>query len=364
MSILKLIVKTKNKKYPILIGENILKKINSFFKSYVPNCKKIALIVDNNVPSKITNNIRKSLKNYQILLIKIHVSEKKKSFKTIESLLNKILKNNFNRNDCVIALGGGILGDISGLTASLLKRGIRFINIPTTLLAQVDSSIGGKTAVNLNLGKNLIGTFHQPDLVIADTLTLKSLPKREMICGYAEILKHALILDKKFFNWLNKKGKEIINLSNKNSIRKAIFLSCKIKSKIVQKDEKEKNLRQILNFGHTFGHAFEATKKFSKKLNHGESVLLGIICAIKFSLKKRGELDLILDHYSNLNLPYKLKKFFKKRDIPRLIKFMKSDKKNYDKNIKLVLINQIGKVAKPKSYSEIKIKKFLLAMLD
>ena len=124
---LKLIVKTKNKKYPIVIGENILKKINSFFKSYVPNCKKIALIVDNNVPNKITNNIRKSLKNYQILLIKIHVSEKKESFKTIESLLNKILKNNFNRNDCVIALGGGILGDISGLTASLLKRGIRFI---------------------------------------------------------------------------------------------------------------------------------------------------------------------------------------------------------------------------------------------
>jgi len=364
MNLLKLIVKTKNKKYPIVIGENILKKTDSFFKSYIPNCKKIALIVDKNVPNTIGNVLKKSLKNYEILFIKIHVNEKKKSFKTIESLLNRILKKNFNRNDCIIALGGGILGDISGLTASLLKRGIRFVNVPTTLLAQVDSSIGGKTAVNLNLGKNLIGTFHQPDLVIADTLTLRSLPKREMICGYAEILKHALILDKKFFYWLNKKGKEIINLSNKTSIKKAIFLSCKIKSKIVQKDEKEKNLRQILNFGHTFGHAFEATKKFSKKLNHGESVLLGMICAIRFSFKKKKELELIQNHYSSLGLPYKIKKFFRRKDIAKLIKFMKSDKKNYDKNIKLILINQIGKAAKPKNYSENKIKEFLLSILS
>ena len=148
------------------------------------------------------------------------------------------------------------MGDIVGLTANLVKRGIKFINVPTTLLSQVDSSIGGKTGVNSGYGKNLIGTFYQPEMVISDTTVLNSLPKREMVCGYAEILKHALILDKKFFSWLQKNGEKIINLNNKIVIQKAIHKSCKIKAKIVEKDETEKDLRMILNFGHTFGHAF------------------------------------------------------------------------------------------------------------
>ena len=260
-----------------------------------------------------------------------------------------------------------MLGDIVGLTASLVKRGIKFINVPTTLLSQVDSSIGGKTGVNSEYGKNLIGSFYQPEIVISDISTLNSLPKREVVCGYAEILKHALILDKKLFFWLQKYGKKILNLNNKLVIQKAIYRSCKIKAKIVKKDEKEKNLRIILNFGHTFGHAFEATKDFSKKISHGESVLLGMLCASEFAFKKKilknKDLNLIKEHYSTLNLPNKLDNYFTKKDIKNIIQFMKSDKKNVDSRIKLILINKIGKVSKSINLKDSVLKKYLSSKL-
>ena len=175
-----------------------------------------------------------------------------------------MLKNNLNRSDCIISFGGGVIGDLSAFVSNLTKRGIKFVNIPTTLLAQVDASIGGKTAINSIQGKNLIGTFYQPDFVLMDTAILKNLPRREMICGYGEILKHSLILDRKFFFWLCKNGQQIINRKSYSLLVKAIIKSCKIKSAIVTKDENEKNLRMILNFGHTFAHGFERTKKFEK----------------------------------------------------------------------------------------------------
>ncbi len=231
--------------------------------------------------------VKNSIKNFDSLYIKLNTNEKIKNFGTVSKLINKLLKKKFHRNDCLIALGGGVLGDIVGLAANLVKRGIKFINVPTTLLSQVDSSIGGKTGVNSVYGKNLIGTFYQPEMVISDTTVLNSLPKKEMICGYAEILKHALILDKKFFFWLQKNGEKIINLSNNLIVQKAIHKSCKIKAEIVEKDETEKDLRMTLNFGHTFGHAFEATTNFSNKINHGESVLLGMLCAAEFAFRNK-----------------------------------------------------------------------------
>ena len=208
----RIIVKTKNKNYPIIIGENVLGKTGNLINTQIPNCKKIALIIDSRVPKKILVQVKNSIKNFNSLYIKLNTNEKIKNFGTVSKLINKLLKKNFHRNDCLIALGGGVLGDIAGLTASLVKRGIKFINVPTTLLSQVDSSIGGKTGVNSGYGKNLIGTFYQPEMVISDTTALNSLPKREMVCGYAEILKHALILDKKLFFWLQKNGKKILNL--------------------------------------------------------------------------------------------------------------------------------------------------------
>ena len=283
----RIIIKTKNKNYSIIIGENILDKTGNLINTQIPSCKKIALIIDSKVPKKILIQVKNSIKNFDNLYIKLNTSEKIKNFKIVSELINKLLKKKFHRNDCLIALGGGVLADIAGLTANLVKRGIKFINVPTTLLSQVDSSIGGKTGVNSGYGKNLIGTFYQPEMVISDTTVLNSLPKREMVCGYAEILKHALILDKKFFFWLQKNGEKIINLSNRIVIQRAIHKSCKIKAKIVEKDEKEKDLRMILNFGHTFGHAFEATTNFSNKINHGESVLLGMLCAAEFAFRNK-----------------------------------------------------------------------------
>ena len=207
--------------------------------------------------------------------------------KSVNLILNKLFKFNFNRNDCIISFGGGIVGDVSGFAASIFKRGLKFVNIPTTLLSQVDSSIGGKTGVNNKYGKNLIGSFMQPDLVVSDVSILNSLPKRELVCGYGEILKHSLISNKNFFNWLRKNGKNIIANKNKEIIKKAIIQSCKIKSNIVQKDEREKNLRKILNFGHTFAHGFEAAKNYSRELNHGEAVLLGMLIACDYSNEKK-----------------------------------------------------------------------------
>ena len=364
----KLIVKTKNREYPILIGKNLLGKIGHIIKSQVPNCKKIALIFDKKIPKKKLLQIKNSINNFDNLYIELNTSEKVKNLKTATNIINQLLKNNFHRNDCTIAFGGGILGDIAGLVASLTKRGIKFINIPTTLLSQVDSSVGGKTGVNSEYGKNLIGSFYQPEMVISDISILDTLPKRELICGYAEILKHALILDRKFFYWLEKNGKKILNLSDEAIIQKAIYQNCKIKSEIVKKDEEEKDLRKILNFGHTFGHAFEATSNFSSKINHGESVLLGMMCASEFAFKNKilnaKDYNLIKGHYSKLNLPNKLSEYFSKDKIKKIIQFMKSDKKNTNEKINLILINKIGNALKPKSVKDSTLENYLFSKLN
>ena len=214
------------------------------------------------------------------------------------------------------------------------------------MLAQVDSSIGGKTGINSIHGKNSIGSFYQPSLVISDIKFLKTLPKREIICGYGEILKHSLIANKKFFLYLDKNAHKILNLKSP-FIQKAIYQSCLIKKKIIEKDEKEKNLRKILNFGHTFAHAYEATLKYSKKLNHGEAVIQGIMTASKFSLKNnlllKNDFELIKKHFIKYKLPLNLKKFFSKKNLKHLISFMKKDKKNNKQKINLVLLKKIGK---------------------
>ena len=231
-------------------------------------------------------------------------------------------------------------------------------------MAQVDASVGGKTAVNSKQGKNLIGTFHQPAFVLIDISVLKTLSNREIVSGYGEILKHSIILDRKFFFWLSKHGRELIKRKN-NILSHAIKKSCKIKAKIIKMDEKESNIRMILNFGHTFGHAFEASKNFSKKINHGEAVLLGMITASEFSCKKKflsiDDFELIKNHYTKLNLPNKIKDYFQKKDLNKIIYFMKKDKKNLSKKINLVLIKKIGQTIKPKkSVVDVKeIKNFL-----
>ena len=361
----KLIVKTKNKTYPIYFGNNILNKTGRLIKKNLPNVKKICIISDNKLPKLLLKKLIKSLKKYELKIYKLPVSEKTKSLKVANKIIEQLLNNNFNRSDCVIALGGGVLGDLSGFISSLTKRGLKFINIPTTLLAQVDASIGGKTGINSNQGKNLIGTFYQPDFILSDVSILKKLPQREIVSGYGEILKHSIILDRKFFLWLSKNGKKIINEKNNIFLKKAIIKSCKIKCKVVNKDEKEKNLRMILNFGHTFAHGFEGAKNFSNKLIHGEAVLLGMMVASELSNKKKKlplkDLLLIKKHYLDLKLPMTITKIFEKNEIKKIIYFMKKDKKNVDEKINLILLKKIGKTTQPKEVSlkSSEIKNFL-----
>ena len=360
----KIIVKTKSISYPIYFGDGILDKAGTLINKNLPNVKKICIIYDKNLPLVLIKKLSKSLRKYNPKFYKLSAREKTKSFKVAEKIIEFLLKNNFNRSDCIISFGGGILGDLSAFISSLTKRGVKFINIPTTLLAQADAAIGGKTGINSNQGKNLIGTFYQPNFVLIDISVLNSLPRKEMICGYGEILKHSLIIDKKFFLWLSRNAKKIINNKDKNLLAMAIIRSCKIKSQIVSKDEKEQNLRMILNFGHTFAHGFEGAKNFSRRLNHGEAVLLGMMVASQLSYKKKilslKDLNLLKKHYLSLNLPMNVKNRFKKIEINKIIYFMKKDKKNLSEKINLILIKKIGKI-RPNSFAinSVELKKFL-----
>jgi 3-dehydroquinate synthase len=362
MSLIKLYVKTGNHKYPIFIGNNILNKFRIILKESLINFNQCLVVADKNVPKKLIDKVLNSLPKKKISLHYFNSSEKNKSQKSIDNILSILLSKNFNRNDCLISVGGGITGDVSGFAASLFKRGLQFINIPTTLLSQVDSSIGGKTGINNKYGKNLIGAFYQPSLVISDIIFLKSLPKREIICGYGEILKHAIIADKKFFTFLDISGSQILDLKSP-LIEKAIFKSCSIKKKIVETDEKEMGIRKILNFGHTFAHAYEATLGYSKKLNHGEAVILGIKTAAKFSLSNNilsnKEFNLIENHLNKLSLPKNINKFFSIKNLNKILYFMKKDKKNNTNKINLVLLKKIGSPIYKLQFDEKKINLFL-----
>ncbi len=346
---------SKNKDwYSIEIGKNIISQLSKRIQKHCPKTKNVALIIDKNVPTKLKRKIFYAVRKYNIMKLELNPSEKIKSMSTVDQIINKLLSKNFNRNDLIIAIGGGIIGDTTSFVASIYKRGLNFINVPTSLLAQVDSSIGGKTGVNTSYGKNLIGSFYQPKIVLIDVLFLMSLKKKELICGYAEILKHSLIKDKKFFNWLQLNSKKILEDRNLDILSSAIKRSCEIKKSFVINDVTERNLRMKLNFGHTFAHAIEARSKYSKKINHGEAVLIGMILATQLSyLKKICSLSTL----NNLKLIYKknklddyLKKKFKLVNIPSLLKFMVYDKKNNDQKINLILIKEIGRVTEPGKY--------------
>ena len=362
MSLIKLLVKTGNQKYPIFIGNNILDKLDLILKENLINFNQCLIVADKNVPKKLINKALNSLSKKKIHLHYFNSSEINKNQKSVDNILSILLSKNFNRNDCVISIGGGITGDVSGFAASVFKRGLKFINIPTTLLSQVDSSIGGKTGINSKYGKNLIGSFYQPSLVVSDIIFLKSLPKREIICGYGEILKHAIIADKKFFTFLDKNGSQILKLKSP-LIEKAIFKSCSIKKKVVETDEKEMGIRKILNFGHTFAHAYEATLGYSKKLNHGEAVMLGIKTAAKFSLVNNilsiKEFNLIDNHLHKLDLPRNINKFFSIRNLNKILSFMKKDKKNNTDKVNLVLLKKISSPIYKLQFDEKKINLFL-----
>ena len=354
MKTIKIKVKNSNSDYSIIIGRDILKMIPDQIRLTCPEVKKIGLIIDKKIPKKFVNKLKTFLKKYRIFVFEYSVDEKFKSFSNVNKLVERCLANNFNRNDVLISFGGGITGDFTAFAASIIKRGINFVNVPTTLLAQVDSSVGGKTGVNSKLGKNLIGSFYQPKFVVSDVALLKSLPQRELICGFAEILKHTLILNNNLFNWLKINSKQILVGKNLDLLQKAIVESCKTKLYFVNKDIHEKNIRMTLNFGHTFAHAIEVQNKYSKRINHGEAVIMGMMLATKLSYLKKicslKVLQQLRDIYNSNNLKDDIKKFFKKNEYNKIVNHMCNDKKNNDKKVNLILLKKIGKTTLPNAY--------------
>lgn len=258
-------------------------------------------------------------------------------------ILTDLLKNRLDRNCCVVALGGGVIGDMTGFAASLYMRGIHFVQVPTTLLAQVDSSVGGKTGVNHPAGKNMIGTFYQPRLVWTDISTLRTLAKKELLCGMAEIIKYGVIWDAGLFSTLEEKREMILDLEP-DLISYLIRRSCEIKAEVVSKDERESGLRAILNFGHTIGHAVETESGYSKYM-HGEAVAMGMCAAARLSealgIMEKAHADRIKSVVRAYGLPHELPKNI---NIDKLLSFISMDKKTVAGEMKFILPRSIGSV--------------------
>ena len=334
-----ILIKTKSKKYKIFIENG---SINTYLKSELRTDSKKFIIVDSKVSKKI-NKIIKNKKN--VFLITVKGSEKLKSINSYWKIISKLLQKKIDRSSTIISIGGGTVGDLCGFISNTILRGVKFSLIPTTLLSQVDSSIGGKNGINSKYGKNLIGTFYQPDIVIIDPTILRSLPLKQLRTGYAEIVKHALINDKNFYIWLKKNLKNIL-LLKKNPLCYAILKSIKIKEKYVTSDEKEKlvnsSSRAMLNFGHTFGHALESINKYRSNLSHGEAISIGMILATKISYRmkniRRSELDDIIYHFKQAGLPYSTKSMINNK----LYKAITADKKNTNNKINLILLKKVG----------------------
>jgi 3-dehydroquinate synthase len=363
----KIKVNLGNRSYPIYIGNDLF----SFFEKLVEGFLKYSKVI---IVSD--NNVKKSINDFFFLLKKNHKNtvtfclppgEKLKSFKYLELLCEKILEKKIDRKTLLVCVGGGVIGDLVGLTASILLRGIDFVQVPTTLLSQVDSSVGGKTAINSKLGKNLIGSFYQPKAVLISLNTLKSLSYRQIISGYAEILKYSLIKDNTFFFWLKKNGHKIISLDNTCLIY-AIKKSCQIKSEIVSEDEKEKGIREILNLGHTFGHAIESQTGFSQKILHGEAIFLGMFLAIKFSVFLSFGNKKMIENYENhmkhLKVPFRLSDYNLKFSHKEFIKHLRFDKKVKNNKLKFILLKQYGKTLSYTLNNEKLLIKFLETNLE
>jgi 3-dehydroquinate synthase len=278
-------------------------------------------------------------------------------------LAEEILGFGVERGTMLVALGGGVVGDVTGFAAATLLRGLDFVQIPTTLLAQVDSSVGGKTGINTRLGKNLIGAFYQPRLVLADTTVLTTLPRRELLAGYAEIAKYGLIRDAGFFTWLEDEGRAVCNLAPA-ALRRAVMTSCAMKAEIVAGDEREEGDRALLNFGHTFGHALETETGFSSRLLHGEAVGLGMVLAFDFAarlgLAGAEEPQRVRRHLDEMGLPTRLS-MIGLTGIPaeRLLAHMSKDKKVRDGRMTLILPRRIGDVFVMKDAPRDELRDFL-----
>ena len=297
-------------------------------------------------------------------VVAVPPGERSKSFAELERVLDRLLESGLDRKDVVIALGGGVVGDLAGLAAALFMRGIDFVQIPTTLLAQVDSSVGGKTAIDTPRGKNLVGAFHQPRLVLADIDVLETLPARQVRSGWAEVLKHGLICDAAFFDWLAGDGAEGAR-GDPAALERAVVRSVEIKSAVVADDEKETGRRALLNLGHTFGHAIETELGFEEAaLAHGEAVGLGCAMAFRYSAREglcsAAEAERVETVIAAAGLPTRLEQAGAFQ-ADRLLALMAGDKKAEGGALTLILARAIGEAFVAKAVDAAKVRTFLLA---
>jgi 3-dehydroquinate synthase len=340
-------VKLGKRSYDILIGENLLADAGKRIAKLRAGAS-VAIVTDGNVAHHHLATLERSLDAAKVTYRSVLLSagEGTKSYSNLETVAEAILQSRIERGDLVIALGGGVIGDLAGFAASVVRRGVDFVQIPTTLLAQVDSSVGGKTGINSPQGKNLVGAFHQPALVIADLRTLDTLPAREFRAGYAEVAKYGLINDPKFFDWLEKNWREVF--SGGPARAKAVATSCKAKAAIVGRDERESGERALLNLGHTFGHALEAATGYSDRLLHGEGVGLGMVLAFKLSAKlklcKPADVTRVVSHLEKIGLPTRLSQITGSLPGPDgLLSLMMQDKKVSRGKLVFILAKGIGK---------------------
>jgi 3-dehydroquinate synthase len=347
-------VKIPGKEYPIFLGDGIVGRLVGLLKSN-KSCENVFLVVDRNIlrfHSLKVERVIESLKGKKYMHI-FDSSESNKSFYGAEKIYSDLINQGFTRDSVIVPIGGGITGDITGFVASTFMRGVRFVQVPTTLLSVVDSSVGGKTGINFENTKNIVGTFTQPEFVLVDTDFLKTLPEEELICGIGEILKYAFLSDEVMFNTLLHNLNKLLTLDA--AFTKKIVETCvRFKGDVVTKDEKESGLRKILNLGHTFAHAFEVEQDYSIK--HGQAVAVGIMCALELSLA----LDLInetkFERFKSLPLLIKDKINLHHYNSNRIYEIMKRDKKGSADKIKFVLLTDIGRLVVDVTASEEEVK--------
>jgi len=332
--------------YSIVIGRGQLISLGQRMAALRPGAK-VAIISDETVVKHHFAATESALAGAGIRSTRITVpaGEKSKSFPVLEQVCDALLTARMERGDLVVALGGGVIGDLAGFAAAIVRRGLDYVQVPTTLLAQVDSSVGGKTAIDSRHGKNLIGAFHQPVLVLSDTALLDTLSIREFRAGYAEIVKYGLIADADFFVWLESHWQEVF--AGGPAREHAIAASCRMKAAIVARDERELGERALLNLGHTFGHALEAAAGFSGRLLHGEAVALGIALAFAFSVKRGllpvGTAERVERHLAMVGLPIKVSGFTDGATDPeRLMDLIAQDKKVKHGKLNFILARGIG----------------------
>ena len=351
--------------YDVVIGQDLIDGAGARIAPFAKG-KRCAVVTDETVASLHGPRLVRSLEAAGLAapMIAVPPGESQKSFAGLGALIDRLLDLELDRGDLVVALGGGVVGDLAGFAAAIYKRGIDFVQIPTTLLAQVDSSVGGKTAIDATQGKNLIGAFHQPRLVLADLSTLSTLPDREMRCGYAEIIKYGMVGDAGFFDWLERSGPAVLARETEALVR-AVSRSVEIKGKVVAEDEREGGARALLNLGHTFGHALETEVGFGEALLHGEAVAAGCALAFRFSaaqgLCPATDATRACAAIEAASLPSRLS------DIQghpfradRLLAHMTQDKKAEGGRITLILARGIGEAFVAKGADTLALKDFLV----